>query len=73
MMDRMITTAWRAFWLGLGASAVLLGQSVFFPHPPAASPPTAPAVVVPMEHGPAITDKRVYERARRVVARHRAS
>ena len=72
-MDRMITNAWRAFWLGLGASAVLLGQSVFFPHALPAPPPAAPAVVVPMDHGPAITDKRVFERTRRAVARHRAS
>ena len=71
-MDHLTTNAWRAFWLGLGASAVLLGQSVFFPHP-APALPAPPAVVVPMEHGPAITEKRVFEHARRVVARHRAS
>ena len=37
-MDGLIRTAWRAFWVGLGASAVLIGQSVV-------APPSAPAVV----------------------------
>jgi hypothetical protein len=27
-MDRLIWTAWRAFWVGLGASAVLIGQTL---------------------------------------------
>jgi hypothetical protein len=27
-MDRLIWAAWRAFWVGLGASAVLIGQSL---------------------------------------------
>ncbi len=39
-MDRLIRTAWRAFWVGLGASAVLVSQSVV-------SPPVAPAPVDP--------------------------
>ena len=38
-MDGLIKTAWRAFWVGLGASAVLIGQSVL-------APPTAPASTV---------------------------
>ena len=37
-MDRLIKTAWRAFWVGLGASAVLVSQSVLTPSPPAPSP-----------------------------------
>jgi len=27
-MDRLIWTAWRAFWVGLGASLVLIAQSL---------------------------------------------
>jgi hypothetical protein len=53
-MDGLIRTAWRAFWIGLGASAVLIGQSVIvlpppgpatFPGDPAVAPaaPLAPA------------------------------
>ena len=34
-MDRLITIAWRAFWVGLGASTVLIAQSFISP-PPAA-------------------------------------
>ena len=48
-MDRLISTAWKAFWVGLGASAVLISQSVLSPAP--AAPPsdsTAAPVVVPM-------------------------
>ena len=37
-MDRWIKTAWRAFWVGLGASAVLVSQSVLSPSPSPASP-----------------------------------
>ncbi|MDB4933091.1 MAG: hypothetical protein JWP87_63 [Labilithrix sp.] len=37
-MDRLIRTAWRAFWVGLGASAVLIGQSVLQPAPGTANP-----------------------------------
>ena len=39
-MDGLIRTAWRAFWVGLGASAVLIGQSVLTP--PAPGPATLP-------------------------------
>ena len=39
-MDGLIRTAWRAFWVGLGASAVLIGQSVLAP--PAPGPATLP-------------------------------
>jgi hypothetical protein len=53
-MDGLIRTAWRAFWVGLGASAVLIGQSVVQPAPgpampadPAAAPLVAPAPVNP--------------------------
>jgi hypothetical protein len=47
-MDGLIRTAWRAFWVGLGASAVLISQSVLAPAPttapadPAAAPFVAP-------------------------------
>ncbi len=30
-MDRWIEMAWRAFWIGLGASAVLIAQSLLAP------------------------------------------
>lgn len=40
-MDGLIRTAWRAFWVGLGASAVLIGQSVVAP-PSAPGPATVP-------------------------------
>lgn len=43
VMDRLVWAAWRAFWVGLGASAVLIGQSVIV-HAPA---PSAADVVVP--------------------------
>jgi hypothetical protein len=54
-MDGLIRTAWRAFWVGLGASAVLIGQSVVAPAPgpatvpgdPAVAPMVAPVVRVP--------------------------
>jgi hypothetical protein len=34
-MDRLVKTAWRAFWVGLGASAVLITQSLRTGTPPA--------------------------------------
>lgn len=49
-MDRLIRTAWRAFWVGLGASGVLLGQSLLGPGPgpgpslPDLAEPSAPMV-----------------------------
>jgi hypothetical protein len=35
-MERLIRNAWRAFWVGLGASAVLVGQALLPAQPPAA-------------------------------------
>lgn len=47
-MDRLIRTAWRAFWVGLGASAILVSQSVLAPSPsPPAQPPAG--AVAPLE------------------------
>jgi hypothetical protein len=47
-MDRWIKTAWRAFWVGLGASAVLVTQAVLAPsHPAAPVAPDAPALEAP--------------------------
>jgi hypothetical protein len=49
-MDRLIKTAWRAFWVGLGASAVLIGQSIFAPTPivtPTTDPALAPVFPAP--------------------------
>ncbi len=45
-MDRLIWTAWRAFWVGLGASAVLITQSLLAP-PPAASTQPPPSITEP--------------------------
>jgi hypothetical protein len=42
-MDGMIRTAWRAFWVGLGASAVLISQSVLAPAPGPTTVPADPA------------------------------
>jgi hypothetical protein len=36
-MDRLVTIAWRAFWVALGASAVLVAQTL------AAAPESAPS------------------------------
>ena len=46
-MDRLIWTAWRAFWVGLGASAVLIAQSLLVPAPAASTSPEPPALVSP--------------------------
>jgi hypothetical protein len=37
-MDRLVTIAWRAFWVGLGASVVLVAQTLA-----SAAPETPPA------------------------------
>lgn len=52
-MDGMIRTAWRAFWVGLGASAVLISQSVLAPAPGPSTVPADPAaapLVAPLPH-----------------------
>jgi hypothetical protein len=46
-MDALIRTAWKAFWVGLGASAVLIGQSLLAPPSVAASSPSEVAAPVP--------------------------
>jgi hypothetical protein len=43
-MDALIRTAWRAFWVGLGASAVLVSQSLLAPSPLPLPTPAEPAV-----------------------------
>ena len=54
-MDGLIKTAWRAFWVGLGASAVLISQSVLGPAPAPVTPadPAAAPLVAPPSVGPA--------------------
>ena len=47
-MDRLIWAAWRAFWVGLGASAVLIAQSLLAPQT-AALPAPPPSVSEPLE------------------------
>lgn len=51
-MDRLIWISWRAFWVGLGASLVLIVQSLAA-HPSSEAPadPT-PAYVVPQLPAP---------------------
>jgi len=47
-MDRWIRAAWRAFWVGLGAAAVLVAQAVVGTSPPPAFVPASPpALEVP--------------------------
>lgn len=56
-MDRLIWAAWRAFWVGLGASAVLIAQSVLAPRPAAVTAP-ATSVDAPIEE-PVATPRHV--------------
>lgn len=42
-MDRLVWVAWRAFWIGLGAALVIVGQSVLAAPSGAASADAAPA------------------------------
>lgn len=55
-MDHLIWTAWRAFWVGLGASVVLIGQTLLAPPPAASAPPRveepAPQVDEPVRARP---------------------
>lgn len=51
-MDRWIRHAWRAFWVGLGASAVLIGQTLTAPSQPA----PAPAQIEAIEPGPSLEE-----------------
>jgi hypothetical protein len=39
-MERTIETAWRAFWLGLGAACVLIAHSVLAPSVAASAGPS---------------------------------
>jgi hypothetical protein len=41
-MERLIRNAWRAFWVGLGASSVLIAQSVIAPAAPSMPASGAP-------------------------------
>ena len=54
-MDRLIWTAWRAFWVGLGASAVLISQSLLAPASPGASSTPAGELAPPAMMAPANT------------------
>lgn len=56
-MDAWVETAWRAFWVGLGASVVLIGQTLGSPsHAPSIAPSTLSAtgadLVAPAETAP---------------------
>ena len=48
-MDRLIWAAWRAFWVGLGASAVLIAQSLLAPEPAALTVPPPSVAEPPIE------------------------
>ena len=61
-MDRWIWAAWRAFWVGLGASVVIIGQSILAPAPaPAAAAPPAfeQLEATPKKSAPAVDPARV--------------
>lgn len=51
-MDRLIWVAWRAFWVGLGASAVVIAQSLATPAAPPPRQDVPPAVDVPASFDP---------------------
>lgn len=51
IMDRLIWTAWRAFWVGLGASAVIVGQSLLAPATPPTAAEIAPSPAVQQHDG----------------------
>ena len=53
-MDRLIRIAWRTFWVGLGASAVLIGQTVVASRAPAqVEPPPSTVIADPPPPPPA--------------------
>lgn len=67
-MDRWVRTAWNSFWVGLGASAVLIGQAVLSPAParevshepppsylPAPTHDVAPAALPTPKRAPAVS------------------
>ena len=76
-MDRWFRTAWRAFWVGLGASAVLIGQTVLTPAPGSVAPadpagPAAPLVApapMPVVRTPAVARVASYRTHRLLGAR----
>jgi hypothetical protein len=48
-MERLIRNAWRAFWVGLGASSVLIAQTVIAPAP--SMPASGSPIVEPAPQG----------------------
>jgi hypothetical protein len=53
-METLIRNAWRAFWVGLGASVVLIGQSVVTGEVAARPGVLAPAPAAGQEEVPAL-------------------
>ena len=51
-MERAIWISWRVFWVGLGASLVLVGQAIVS-SPEEAPKPAEPAITVPAPAKPA--------------------
>jgi len=58
-MDRLIWAAWRAFWIGLGASAVIVGQSFLAPAPAADVAPAVEQHEAPVKHAPSVDAPRI--------------
>ena len=57
-MDRLIWAAWRAFWVGLGASVVIVGQTLLAPVAPPSAAEIAPPPAV-QQHDASIDAPRV--------------
>ena len=51
-MDRLIANAWRAVWVALGATIVLVGQTMLTPKPA----PELPAEVMPAPEPQRVAD-----------------
>ena len=62
-MDRLVRNAWRAFWVGLGASAVLVAQALVPASGPAPLAPDPAALPHGSEIGPLARPLRAEEPA----------
>ena len=60
-MERLIGAAWRTFWVGLGASVVIVGARLAAPVPAPAAAEVAPAVE---QHEVAPAKKSTFDAAR---------
>ncbi|MBS2016095.1 MAG: hypothetical protein JST00_24655 [Deltaproteobacteria bacterium] len=62
-MDQAIRAAWNAFWVGVGASAILIGQTFLTPPAP---PPPPPSLEEPAPAPPPPSKPMVAVRASRL-------